>query len=232
MPEHISSICKPTDSQVEARPSDTCVVAASSAVVSTFGRPSLDNMKERPAYGNSGGANMASPIVNVADVKLQPRPEARAPTGAAKDRFEVRTGRVGSLIGARTLGYNITAVPPGKSAYPFHSHRINEEMFFVLQGQGEVRIGEQVHPVRTGDFIACPAGGVETAHQIRNTGVEELRYLAVSTLRSPEVCEYPDSGKFGVYASFPPDADGKREQFHFMGRESSGLDYWDGEGFT
>lgn len=173
---------------------------------------------------------MASPIVNVADVQLRQRPEAHAPKGDAEGRFEARTGRVGSLIGARTLGYNITAVSAGKSAYPFHSHRVNEEMFFVLQGQGEVRIGEQAYPIRTGDFIACPAGGIETAHQIRNTGVEELRYLAVSTQQSPEICEYPDSGKFGVYATFPPGADGKPEQFHFMGRESMRLDYWDGEG--
>jgi uncharacterized cupin superfamily protein len=172
---------------------------------------------------------MASPIVNLADIQLRPRPAAHAPTGDAQARFEARTGRVGNLIGARTLGYNVTAVAPGKSAYPLHSHRVNEEMFFVLQGQGEVRIGEQVHPIRTGDFIACPAGGVETAHQIRNTGVEELRYLAVSTQQSPEICEYPDSAKFGVYATFPPGADGKPEQFYFMGRASMGLDYWDGE---
>jgi quercetin dioxygenase-like cupin family protein len=104
---------------------------------------------------------MASPIVNLADVQLRPRPEAHAPTGDAQARFEARTGRVGSLIGARTLGHNVTAVAPGKSACPLHSHRVNEEMFFVLQGQGEVRIGDQVHPVRTGDFIACPAGGID-----------------------------------------------------------------------
>jgi uncharacterized cupin superfamily protein len=173
---------------------------------------------------------MASPIMNVDDVPLRPRPEAHAPLGDAAERFGVRTGRVGSQIGARTLGYNITAVPPGKSAYPFHSHRVNEEMFFVLQGRGEVRIGDQVYPIRTGDFIACPAGGIETAHQIRNTGTDELRYLAVSTQQSPEVCEYPDSGKFGVYGTFPSGSDGKPTQFHFMGRESMHLDYWDGEG--
>jgi uncharacterized cupin superfamily protein len=173
---------------------------------------------------------MKSPVVNVADVELLQRPEAHAPTGAARERFEARTGRVGNLLGARALGYNITAVPPGKSGYPLHSHRVNEEMFFVLQGQGEVRIGEQVYPIRTGDFIACLAGGVETAHQIRNTGSEELRYLAVSTQQSPEICDYPDSGKFGVYASFPTGAAGKPEMFYFMGRQSMLLDYWDGEG--
>ena len=173
---------------------------------------------------------MGKSIVNIQDIELLPRPEAHAPTGDAAHHFDARTWRIGSRIGAKALGYNITSVSPGRSAYPFHSHRVNEEMFFVLQGQGEVRIGPETLPIRAGDFIACPAGGPETAHQIRNTGSEELRYLAVSTLQTPEIAEYPDSGKFGVYANFPPGPDGKRQPFYFMGRENMGLDYWDGEG--
>ena len=35
--------------------------------------------------------------------------------------------------------------------------------------------------------MACPAGGPESAHQIINCGDEELRYLAVSTQRAPEI---------------------------------------------
>lgn len=173
---------------------------------------------------------MTVPILNIADIQLKPRPEAHAPTGEAADRFEARTARVGAQLGAKALGYNVTAVAPGKSAYPFHSHRMNEEMFFILQGSGEVRIGAKTYPVRQGDFIACPAGGPQTAHQLRNTGAGELRYLAVSTLLSPEVADYPDSGKFGVYANFPAGSDGEPTMFYFMGREGMQLDYWDGEG--
>ena len=98
----------------------------------------------------------------------------------------------------KLLGYNITAVPPGKRAFPLHNHVVNEEMFFVLEGSGELRVGDATHPVRAGDIIACPPGGPETAHQLVNTGDAELKYLAVSTTLSPEVCDYPDSGKFGV----------------------------------
>ena len=39
-------------------------------------------------------------------------------------------------IGARKLGYNLTELPPGKAQCPFHSHRQEEEMFLVLDGQG------------------------------------------------------------------------------------------------
>ncbi|HXH64736.1 MAG TPA: cupin domain-containing protein [Mariprofundaceae bacterium] len=172
---------------------------------------------------------MTTPIINISDVELQPRPPALSPTGPAAERFEARMGPIAPRIGAQKLGYNITAVPPGKRAFPLHNHYANEEMFFVLEGSGEVRIGEATYPIRSGDIIACPAGGRETAHQIVNTGDQELRYLAVSTRLYPEIAEYPDSGKFGVLAERPPDADGSPRVFRFVGREELGIDYWEGE---
>jgi len=172
---------------------------------------------------------MSLRILNIADVELQPRPPQFAATGPAADRYDARMGQVATRLGAQKLGYNITAVPPGKAAFPFHCHRVNEEMFFVLQGTGEVRIGEEKHAIRSGDVIACPPGGPEVAHQIHNTGSEELRYLAVSTRLYPEVCEYPDSGKFGVMAEYPPGADGKPQGFRFIGRPGEQVGYWEGE---
>ena len=162
---------------------------------------------------------MKRPIINLADVELQPRPPQFAPTGEAAQRFDVRVGQIARQIGAKKLGYNLTAVPPGKRAYPFHNHRLNEEMFYVLEGSGEVRIGAETFPVRAGDFIACPPGGPELAHQIVNTGSGELRYLAVSTMQYPEVCEYPDSGKIGVLA----------DSIRYVNRLDSQVGYWEGE---
>ena len=101
-------------------------------------------------------------------------------------------------------------------------------MFFILEGQGEVRIGSERHPVKRGDIIACPPGGSELAHQIINTSAEELRFLAVSTKMSPEVAEYPDSKKFGVLNEVRG-PDGKPEVQRFVGRLAQSIDYWDGE---
>ncbi len=172
---------------------------------------------------------MSKPIMNIDEVVLQPRPPATAPTGAAADRFDAKMGFIGPQIGAKKLGYNITAVPPGKTAFPFHNHHVNEEMVFVLSGSGEIRIGDAIYQLRVGDVVALPPGGSETAHQIVNTGTDELRYLAVSTKLSPELAEYPDSGKFGVLAELPPGTDGKPQRFMFVGRESQSLNYWEGE---
>ena len=139
---------------------------------------------------------------------------------SVKEKYEgAILGQVGVEVGAQKLGYNVTKLPPGKRAFPLHNHRINEEMFFVLEGEGEVRIGTETFPIRAGDFIACPPGGTELAHQIVNTSDKELRYLAVSTKQSPEIAEYPDSGKFGVLG----------EGVRFLGKFDQSLGYWDGE---
>lgn len=172
---------------------------------------------------------MDKPIINLADVELQPRPAALAPTGPAAQRFDARIGFIGAAIGAKALGYNLTEVPPGKSAFPFHNHHVNEEMFFVIEGEGEVRIGDVVYPLGPGDIVACPAGGPESAHQITNTGTLPLKYLAVSTQLSPEVAEYPDSGKFGVLLERAQATDDGRRPFRFVGRPGESLDYWEGE---
>lgn len=170
---------------------------------------------------------MAAPVVNVDEVEFRPR--SAAVPGTAAKRFEASFAPVGSLIGAKQLGYNITAVPPGKSAFPFHSHRVNEEMFFVLHGTGELRIGADTYPLRAGDIVACPAGGPESAHQIVNSGEEELRYLALSTLRAPEIWEYPDSGKFGVISEYGSPGDGHPAPFLNFFRLADATDYWEGE---
>ena len=162
---------------------------------------------------------MTKHIINIAEVELQPRPPQYAPTGRAAERYEARVAMIAPQIGAKKLGYNLTAVPPGKRAYPFHSHRVQEEMFFVLEGTGEVRIGAETFSIRAGDIIACPTGGPETAHQIVNTGKTELRYLAVSTKEATEICEYPDTGKIAGFG----------ESLRFIVRGEQQIGYWEGE---
>ncbi len=155
---------------------------------------------------------MKARVVNLADVELRHMVQG--------DRFECRTARVGKMLGASGLGYSYDVVPPGKRACPFHSHRANEEMFLVLEGRGTLRYGDEARPIRAGDVICCPVGGPETAHQIVNDSDAELRYLAVSTMVAPEVCEYPDSDKVLAF---------DRDGFGLMAPRSADVDYWHGE---
>ena len=165
------------------------------------------------------------PIVNIEELQYIDLAERSRQMGQEMpERFGGRMAAVGRAIGAKKLGYNITAIAPGKRAFPFHSHRLNEEMFFILEGEGQVRIGPETYPVRRGDFIACTTGGPEHAHQIVNTGTAELKFLAVSTMQQPEVCQYPDSGKVAVF-----DATDPAQLFRYVVRDSGQVGYWDGE---
>src|SRR5215467_8557954 len=139
-------------------------------------------------------------------------------------RYTSRRGQISDHIGARKLGYNLTVVPPGKVQCPFHSHHGEEEMFLILEGEGELRFGQERFPIRKHDVIACPPGGPEVAHQIINTGTIPMRYLALSSLAEVEACEYPDSGKISVMAGVRG-APTVRKMF----RAESTVDYYDRE---
>lgn len=161
---------------------------------------------------------MAKQIINISEVEPKPFP-APIPEHL-KEKYEgAKIGFISSLIGAKKLGFNLTVVPPGKRAFQFHNHRVNEELFFILEGQGEVRIGSETFKIKQGDLISNPPGGKETAHQIINTSDKELKYLSFSTKESPEIADYPDSGKFGILA----------DNFRFIGREQDSLGYFEGE---
>ena len=82
---------------------------------------------------------MHKSIVNVADVELVPRPAEFQPKGASAPLYDLKMALISAGMGAKLLGYNVTAVAAGKCAFPFHSHRVNEEMFFVVSGNGEIR---------------------------------------------------------------------------------------------
>ncbi len=142
---------------------------------------------------------------------------------AVEGRFESDSARVGPLVGAKDLGYSYDVVPPGKTSCPFHSHRAEEEMFFIVRGRGTLRYGAETRPVRAGDFICCPVGGPETAHQIINDSDAELAYVSVSTMAPAEVCEYPDSGKVGAFGG-----EGDSRVRHLT-ELAAAVDYWKGE---
>jgi uncharacterized cupin superfamily protein len=165
---------------------------------------------------------MAKPVLNLDSLHYVPWGKG--------DAFEAKLGQIGTRLGAQKLGYSLIVVPPGKRAFPFHSHRTNEEMFLILEGSGELRIGDEVHAVRKGDVIACAPGGPETAHQIANTGTVELKYLGVSTMVYPEIAEYPDSGKYAAFHALPPDAQGNPQRLRLITKRQSNMDdYWEGE---
>ena len=156
-------------------------------------------------------ATIESKVLNIEELTLE--------HFKSGEQFESNSARIGSLLGAKDLGYSYDLVPAGKRSCPFHSHRGEEEMFFILKGSGTLRFGDESRKIRAGDVICCPTGGPETAHQIINDSDAELAYLSVSTMMPAEICEYPDSKKIGAFGG------GLRH----MTRADDNVEYWTGE---
>lgn len=166
--------------------------------------------------GDTGRASAVIPIVHPADLPLEEMQQGTL--------YRSRDVSITSRLGITKLGVSYSEVPPGKSGCPFHNHLAEDEVFVILEGTGIYRFGASEHPIKAGDVLGAPAGGTETAHQIRNTGETPLRYLSLSNSAAADIVQYPDSGKFQAHAR-----DSTGRSFRFVGRPASELDYWDGE---
>ena len=119
----------------------------------------------------------------------------------------------GTWGGGHPFDLQVRRIPPGASVCPFHSHFAQWELFVVQAGAGTVRAGNERHAVRTGDVFVHPPG---EAHQLINSGANDLEVLIVADNPPLDAFYYPDSNKWGLR---PP---GK----YFQMRE---VDYFDGE---
>lgn len=137
--------------------------------------------------------------------------------------YDSHSSRLAIGTAARKLGASYDVLEPGKRGCPYHLHHAQEEMFVILEGAGTLRVAGEHLLVKAGDVIFIPPGP-EYPHQIINTSNAQLKYLSISTRESPEIAEYPDSGKFLAYASV-----GQEGKFKVISRPGGDLDYWDGE---
>jgi uncharacterized cupin superfamily protein len=158
-------------------------------------------------------------VIELSEVAME---KINAPEGSV---FGGLRQRVGAQIGACKLGYSFFTVPPGKAAFPYHTHTGNEEMIYIIAGAAALRHGPEQLAVFAGTVIACPPGA-EYPHQLINTGSEELRYLVVSTMEYPDLSEYPDSNKVGAYATA---AVGPQVGFRALYVKDKNVGYYAGE---
>ena len=96
-------------------------------------------------------------------------------------------------MGLKRTGVNLIRVPPGRESYVYHSHRYEEEWIYVLSGRATALIDDVEYEVGPGDFLGFPTPSV--AHLLRNTGTEDLVYLAGGESREFDVAEFPKLGK-------------------------------------
>jgi uncharacterized cupin superfamily protein len=161
-------------------------------------------------------ADLASRLIrNVNEVQLR--------SSALEPKYECSHARLTEGMAARKLAAGVNVVPPGKRACPYHLHHAQEEMFVILEGEGTLRVAGEMLPVKAGDVVVIPPGR-DYPHQLINTSSQVLKYLAIGTTEEPEICEYPDSGKYLAEAGIATE-----KPFAVMGRASANVDYWEGE---
>lgn len=97
----------------------------------------------------------------------------RVPSFTTKDGSEIREllAHRNSCIQKQSLAE--ARLPPGGSTTP-HYHPQTEEIYYLLTGTGQMRIGDETTAVGPGDAIAIPPGLV---HTITNTGDVPLVFL-------------------------------------------------------
>ncbi len=166
---------------------------------SLAGPPAVSQLAERP-----------SNIVNVSELEPGER------DGATVGR---RIRDLGRRAGSQRTGLRHSEVLPGKLNAAPHCHSAEEEIFVVLDGDGELLLweegGVQEHAVRPGSAVARPPG-TGIAHSFR-AGPDGLTVLVYGTRDPSDVCFYPRSGKVFFTG------------IGLITRLGEPLDYWDGE---
>jgi quercetin dioxygenase-like cupin family protein len=149
------------------------------------------------AWSADGDARAVSVLVH------DPEPAA-APAVvdlAAVDEGTATAGRHFLLGATPEVGCNsatqfVGLIPPGRAPDHFHTY---DEVIYVLEGEGELAIGNERAPLRPGSCVHLPRTLV---HCLANTGDSELRVLGVfRPAGSPAEAYYPD----GTPAAVPED---------------------------
>ncbi|MDE3084150.1 MAG: cupin domain-containing protein [Verrucomicrobiota bacterium] len=120
---------------------------------------------------------------------------------------------IGPWGGGHPFDLQMRSVPSGAAVCPQHAHTVQWELFVVISGTAAVRIGEQLHDVKAGDAFMQPPG---TAHQIINTGKEDLVFYVIADNSPADSTWYPNSKKWMM----------KPQRKIFRMTE---VDYYDGE---
>ncbi len=99
------------------------------------------------------------------------------------DRFDPPHGRTIKHLaapwtfGTRNIWMGVSKVDPGSSS-SLHSHDDGEEIFYVINGHGRIRVDEEEEAIEPGSCIYIPAG---SSHQLINTSDETLKVVAAAS---------------------------------------------------
>lgn len=130
------------------------------------------------------------PLVRAAEVPREAEEHFAHPLNPAS---EIHGISLSERTGLERIGFHRVRVPPGKEAFIYHSHTVEEEFLYILSGRGVAEIDGEEFEVGPGDFMgfATPS----RPHHLRNPFDEELVYLMGGERRQVEIARFPRLGK-------------------------------------
>lgn len=78
-----------------------------------------------------------------------------------------------SPIQATNFSLGHVTLEPGGGQVPWHNQE-QEEIYFVIEGSGEMCLGEERRPIGSGQAVYIPSG---VFHQLTNTGTTPMRMI-------------------------------------------------------
>ena len=125
---------------------------------------------KKKAGSKKAGSSTPAVIRNIVETPWQQYP---AHFGGALSKPLVRPETTGS----RLVDYRISTYQP--MAYvATHTHKVQEQIYHVLEGEGAMEIEGKVQIVRKHDVIFIPPG---ISHSICNNGIADLTFIVVTT---------------------------------------------------
>ncbi|HTC12560.1 MAG TPA: cupin domain-containing protein [Acetobacteraceae bacterium] len=115
---------------------------------------------------------MPDPVASVRNITEVPWEELPGHHGGAFSKLLVHPDTTGS----RQIDHRISAYQP-RAYVGLHSHKVQEQVFHVLDGEGLMQIADTKRVGRKHDVIFLPPG---VPHALSNTGLTDLVFLVIT----------------------------------------------------
>jgi mannose-6-phosphate isomerase-like protein (cupin superfamily) len=84
--------------------------------------------------------------------------------------------------GTKRVDFRISSYAP-KACVAEHVHRVQEQIYYVIEGQGVLTLDAASHLMQAHDYVYVPPG---VRHSFTNTGLQPLVFFVVTTPASDD----------------------------------------------
>ena len=100
---------------------------------------------------------------------------------------------LGDITGLNNIGFHIIEVSPGHESTELHKHYFEEECVYILEGEAQATIGNDVFQVKAGDFIGYRTDG--EPHKLTNNSDAVVKCIVVGQRLDHDVGDYTNLNK-------------------------------------